>query len=280
MTAPALDGETDRRIAIVGMAGRFPGAADVASLLAQPLRRRRVDQLLHRGGAARRRACRPSWSTTPPTSGPAGPRRHQPASTPAFFGISPRMAALTDPQQRLFLEVCWEALEHGRLRRPEHRAGSASSAAPTSAPTCSATLGRAACSEDLSELRDHHGQRQGRPDHHGRRTCSTCTARASRCRPSAPPRWSRRTWRCSSLRSGDCEHGAGRRRRRSGCRTSSRPPVQPGRHGVAATGTCAPSTRRRAARCSATARRRRAQAAATTRCATATTSTRSSAARR
>jgi acyl transferase domain-containing protein len=29
-----------------------------------------------------------------------------------FFGMSPRMAALADPQQRLFLEVCWEALEH------------------------------------------------------------------------------------------------------------------------------------------------------------------------
>ncbi len=29
----------------------------------------------------------------------------------SFFGYSPRDAALTDPQHRLFLEVCWEALE-------------------------------------------------------------------------------------------------------------------------------------------------------------------------
>jgi acyl transferase domain-containing protein len=39
-----------------------------------------------------------------------------------FFGFSPRQAASTDPQQRLFLEVCWEALEHAGIA-PDRLAG-------------------------------------------------------------------------------------------------------------------------------------------------------------
>src|SRR5690606_15027927 len=31
---------------------------------------------------------------------------------PAFFGYTPREAQLLDPQQRMFLQCAWEALEH------------------------------------------------------------------------------------------------------------------------------------------------------------------------
>ncbi|WP_051759120.1 type I polyketide synthase [Herbidospora cretacea] len=118
--AATTSDDDDRRIAIVGMAGRFPGAGDVDAFwrnlrdgvesisffTPEELRAAGVDEaLIH-----------------DPAYVPARPILDDVAGFDAqFFGISPRMAALTDPQQRLFLEVCWEALEHGGYGAPEHR---------------------------------------------------------------------------------------------------------------------------------------------------------------
>jgi amino acid adenylation domain-containing protein len=98
--------QRDRRIAIVGMSGRFPGAAD-------------LDQFwenLAAGVESIRHLTAEELAGDPLAADP----RHVPAvSMPdgydrfdaLFFGLSHREAELLDPQQRLFLEVAWEALE-------------------------------------------------------------------------------------------------------------------------------------------------------------------------
>jgi amino acid adenylation domain-containing protein len=98
----------DGRIAIIGMAGRFPGAESPEALWAL-LREERegVRRFTHDELDARIAA------------------RHEPNYVPvrgvlerveefdaAFFGINPRVADVTDPQHRVLLETAWQAFEH------------------------------------------------------------------------------------------------------------------------------------------------------------------------
>ncbi|WP_328653626.1 acyltransferase domain-containing protein [Micromonospora sp. NBC_00330] len=104
------DQETGLEIAIVGMGGRFPGAAD-------------VDELWRRVLAGTETITRFTDAELAAAGVTEGERRH-PDHVPAhgavpdvdrfdaaFFGYSPRDARLLDPQQRLFLECAWAALE-------------------------------------------------------------------------------------------------------------------------------------------------------------------------
>ena len=99
-------------IAIVGMACRFPGAATPAAFW----------NLIERGGDAIREVPPARWDSQAVYDADTS----RPGTTNSryggflddielfdapFFGISPREAARMDPQQRLFLEVAWEALE-------------------------------------------------------------------------------------------------------------------------------------------------------------------------
>ncbi|MGV9414361.1 SDR family NAD(P)-dependent oxidoreductase [Nocardia sp. NPDC003693] len=98
-------------VAIVGMSGRFPGAADIGALW----------ELLNAGGTAIGPVPPQRWDADAPLD---RDKRIQAVGgflegvdlfDAAFFGISPREAADIDPQQRLMLEMTWRALEDGRV---------------------------------------------------------------------------------------------------------------------------------------------------------------------
>ncbi len=102
--APEPAVRPDTEIAIVGWAGRFPGARDVGELWRNL-----------RDGVESISFFEPGW--TPPEGGfyrvPAhGLLEGADLFDAPFFGYSPREAELMDPQQRLFLEAAWEALEN------------------------------------------------------------------------------------------------------------------------------------------------------------------------
>ncbi|WP_257463565.1 type I polyketide synthase [Archangium lipolyticum] len=99
-------------IAIIGMAGRFPGAPDVEAFwrnLRQGVESRTTftDEQLEAAGVDRSLYSRPDYVRS------GFVLEGTELFDAAFFGYSPREAEVMDPQQRLFLECAWQALEHG-----------------------------------------------------------------------------------------------------------------------------------------------------------------------
>jgi amino acid adenylation domain-containing protein len=109
-SAPAAPpaGMTDA-IALIGTAGRFPGASDVEQFWDNLVAGRDTisffdDDTLDAGvSEALRRD--PAYVRA------RGVIEGIENFDAAFFGIGPKEAALMDPQQRVFLEICWECLE-------------------------------------------------------------------------------------------------------------------------------------------------------------------------
>ncbi len=100
-------------VAIVGMACRFPDAPDVATFWRnlkaghEAIRNLRSDEIDDDYDAATRAAS--SYVKRRPILD--GIENFD----AAFFGMSPREAALTDPQQRVFLECAWAAFEDAAI---------------------------------------------------------------------------------------------------------------------------------------------------------------------
>lgn len=107
---PAAETPTEHDgIAIIGMSGRFPGAPNVDALWDLVVEGRDAFSQFAPGEIE-------DAFTDEERAGPNYiPARPQIADVDMFdaefFGMFPREAALTDPQHRVFLEICWEAIE-------------------------------------------------------------------------------------------------------------------------------------------------------------------------
>jgi amino acid adenylation domain-containing protein len=96
-------------IAIVGMAARLPGAADVEEFWRNLLDGR--DSIRHFAVDELDTSIAASLRSDPNYVRARGVVDGYADFDAAFFGVSPREAELMDPQQRVFLELCWECIE-------------------------------------------------------------------------------------------------------------------------------------------------------------------------
>ncbi|GHC47315.1 hypothetical protein GCM10010507_23580 [Streptomyces cinnamoneus] len=105
-------GATDRRVAVIGMAFRFPGASDEEGFWADL---RDGTSRISTFGAAELAAAglSPEEAADPELRPFGGVLDEVTGFDHRFFGISPHEAALTHPAHRLFLECSHHALEEG-----------------------------------------------------------------------------------------------------------------------------------------------------------------------
>lgn len=97
-------------IAIIGMSGRFPGARNLAEFWTNL--RNGVESISFFHDDELDRALIPEAIRSNPKYVRAkGVLQDADLFDAGFFGFSPREAEITDPQQRVFLECAWEALE-------------------------------------------------------------------------------------------------------------------------------------------------------------------------
>ena len=120
-----------------------------------------------------------------------------------FFALSPMEVDNVDPQQRMALELTWEALEHARIpaSEPRGRAASVSSSAARRTTTSFSACQRPVASR--TRTRSPARRRPSSPT--GCRTSTTSADRRSRSTPRARVRSSRCTRRCARCASGEAD---------------------------------------------------------------------------
>jgi len=109
-------------IAVIGMAGRFPGAKDVDEFW-QALRAGRESITFFSDEELKKSGIDPSLLADPYYVKASAVLDKPEYFDAGFFKYSPREAETMDPQQRLFLEVAWEAVENAGYD-PERYPGS------------------------------------------------------------------------------------------------------------------------------------------------------------
>ncbi|MEM9302262.1 MAG: beta-ketoacyl synthase N-terminal-like domain-containing protein [Pseudomonadota bacterium] len=108
---PTEDANGGTDIAIIGMAGRFPGANGIEAFWQQLVAGNEClqaldEQTLRDAGVSEAQLQDPAYVRV------GGVMADPDCFDAAFFGYSPREAQLLDPQHRVFLECAWHALEH------------------------------------------------------------------------------------------------------------------------------------------------------------------------
>jgi len=107
-------------VAIIGLAVRLPGADNIDQLwqnLAEGLESISFFTDEHLPHVPEQTQANPDYVKA------AGLLEDIESFDAALFGLTPMEAALTDPQQRIFIECCWQALEHAGYNPETHGAG-------------------------------------------------------------------------------------------------------------------------------------------------------------
>jgi len=106
-------------VAVIGMAGRFPGASDIDTFWENLINE--IDSITTFSPDELDKSI-PERIKGAPNYVPArGIIKDADQFDYNFFGINPAYAELMDPQHRLFLEIAWEALEKTRIHSKKNR---------------------------------------------------------------------------------------------------------------------------------------------------------------